>query len=199
MNIYLIAHGERQHDLEQVDSLGLSQKGIQQADLLGKRLVKYDIDRIYSSDTTCAMQTSNVLNRHLLKEIMTSHDLREIDMGSFPRGWEFLNEFYPDFAMKYAAHTEDIPYPGGENGQDVFLRSYKIISEILETKCNDVAVVTHGGTIGVLLCGILGLSQAQRYLIGSPIEDGSISTIAYENKSGRFFLHTLNDHAHLEF
>jgi broad specificity phosphatase PhoE len=76
-------------------------------------------------------------------------------------------------------------------------RSSKVIDEILESGCKNVAVVTHMGTIRALMCGILGLGQERRFFIGSPIEHCSISIIKHD-KSGQKHLHTINDHAHLD-
>lgn len=198
MNIYLIRHGEREDGEDNKDSSGLTDKGMRQSELLGKRLMKYGIENIYSSDMVRALQTAYIINKYLSVEILPRHDLREIDMGAFSRGWEFLNEFHPTFSEKFSKHVEDVPYPGGENGLDVMLRSGNVINEILETSCENVAIVAHVGTIRVLLCGILGLGQARRFLIGAPIENCSISVIKYDKKSGTLSVHTVNDYAHVE-
>ena len=198
MNIYLIRHGEMQPGWT-VDTPGrLSCIGVFQAKCLGSRLTQYQIERIYTSDEACSVQTAEMINRYLTVDIMERHELREIDMGSFLRGWEFINEFHPAFSEKFAEHAEDVPYPGGENGLDVMLRSSNVINEILSSGCSNIAVVTHAETIRALICGALGLGQARRFFIGSPIEHCSISIMTYEKQSDRVNLHTVNDHAHLE-
>jgi probable phosphoglycerate mutase len=199
MNIYLIRHGEMQPGGAVDSAFGLSCLGVFQAKCLGSRLTQYQIEKIYTSEDTVAVQTADIINRYLAVELEKSPDLREIDMGSFVRGWEFLNEFHPHFSEKYAAHTEDVPYPGGENGADVMRRAGKVIDEILETGSQNVAVVTHTGTISALISGILGLDQARRFFVGSPIEHCSISILNHEKKSGQMHIHTINDYAHLDF
>lgn len=198
MNIYLIRHGEMQPGGTVDSSLGLSCIGVFQAKCLGSRLTQYQIERIYTSNETCAVQTSDIINRYLTVDIIERPELRDIDMGSFLRGWEFLNEFHPGFSEKYSEHTEDVPYPGGENGQDVLKRARNVLNEILEAGGKNIAVVTHTETISALICGFLGLEQPRRFTLGSPIENCSISIISYDKKSSHYNLHTFNDYAHLE-
>lgn len=198
MNIYLLRHGESQTDSGDDDAQILTERGILQSSLLGKRLAKYKIDKMYSSDMVRALQTADIINQYLSVDILTRHDIREIDMGAFHRGWEYLNEFHPVFSEKFSMHAEDVSYPGGESGQDVLLRASNVLREIIESDCENIAVVTHGGVIRVLCCGILGVGQARRFFIGAPIENCSISVIKYDKKKGSFCVHTVNDHAHLE-
>ncbi len=109
MNIYLIMHGEMQPGGTADSSSGLSCIGVFQAKCLGSRLTQYQIEKIYTSDASCAEQTSEIINRYVAAEIIKRHELRDIEMGSFLRGWDYLNEFHPAFSEKYAAHTEDVP------------------------------------------------------------------------------------------
>ena len=66
MNIYLIRHGRQNSRLCNVD-VELSKEGREQADLLGKRLEKYDIDAVYSSQLIRAKETADIINSHLNK------------------------------------------------------------------------------------------------------------------------------------
>lgn len=69
MNIYLIRHGRQNSRLCNVD-VELSKEGREQADLLGKRLEKYDIEAVYSS------RLSGLRKRQiLLIPILTSREL----------------------------------------------------------------------------------------------------------------------------
>ena len=61
MNIYLIRHGRQNSRLCNVD-VELSKEGREQADLLGKRLEKYDIDAVYSSQLNRAKETADIIN-----------------------------------------------------------------------------------------------------------------------------------------
>ena len=60
-------------------------------------------------------------------------------------------EKYKDFKAAQAKMEEDLPYPGGECGQDVVNRAFPLLKEIGETEFQTVAVVTHGGVIRACL------------------------------------------------
>lgn len=200
MNIFLIRHGQKMEDDKNHESLGLTEKGFEQADLLGRRLSKYDIKKIYSSNMKRAVQTSEGLNKYLGVEIITKPELREIHMGDCDiYGWNYLVENYPLFIEKFRKHSADLRYPpNGECGYDVWQRVKEVIYEMIETDYENIAVVTHGGVIRSLICGLLNIDQSRRFHLGNPPENCSISMIKYDKKSKEFFIHSFNDCAHLE-
>ena len=61
MKIYLIRHGRQCSKLCNVN-VDLSQEGFRQAALVGERLVKKNIDKVYSSDYLRAVQTAQAAN-----------------------------------------------------------------------------------------------------------------------------------------
>ena len=199
MYIYLIRHGDKYEEYGNRDLLELTKKGYKQAELLGKRLTKYNIEKIYSSKMVRAVQTSETINKYLNVDIVIRPHLREIDMGECElKGWEHVKETYPDFMEEFLKHKIDIPYPKGECGEDVWERSIKVINEITSSELNNVAVVTHAGVIRALISGFLGLAQERRFYIGFPPENCSISVIKYDKSTGEFYVHCVNDYAHLE-
>lgn len=199
MNIYLMRHGQKQNDSENYEKSELSEKGFQQANLLGKRLKKYNIQRIYSSDMVRAVQTSEEINKYLNVDIILNHELREIDMGKYAEeDWKYIENNFPDFAKKFLGHLSDVAYPNGECGEDVWKRSKRVINEIINSGLENVAVVAHGGIIRVLISGFLGLHQERRFFFGSPLENCSITLVKYDNKSKNFYIHYFNDYSHLE-
>jgi broad specificity phosphatase PhoE len=199
MNIYLIRHGQKQDDSKNFSTMELTEKGFKQANLLGKRLKKYNIERIYSSDMVRAIQTSEEINKYLKVDIIVDHELREIDMGEYTgRGLKYVEENYPDFIKEFSNHTSDVSYPNGECGGDVWERSKKTIKEIINSGLENVAVVAHGGMIRVLISGFLGLHQERRFFFGSPLENCSITLVKYDNKNKNFYIQYFNDYSHLE-
>lgn len=61
----------------------LNELGKKQAELLGKRIQKYNIDIIYSSDLKRVIDTSKILNNYISTEIILKEELREINIGSY--------------------------------------------------------------------------------------------------------------------
>lgn len=200
MNIYLIRHGQKMEDDKNHELLGLTEKGIKQAALLGKRLRKYNIDKIYSSSMKRAIQTAEEINKYIGVEIVVKRELREIHMGACDtEGWAYLEENYPEFIKEFNEHEIDMRYPpDGECGEDVWERTSKVINDIVECDFQNIAVVTHGGVIRAIACGILKLSQTRRFYLGAPPGNCSISILKYDKKANVFYLHSFNDCAHLE-
>ena len=93
---------------------------------------------------------------------------------------------------------EDWAYPGGESGKQVYERAMKVLEEIMELDYKNIAIVTHGGTIRVLLAGLLQESQKNRLMFGKCMERGGFTELLYDKKTGRISLERFNDFAHLE-
>lgn len=200
MNIYLLRHGQtninRDGRYQSAADKDLNDFGRRQAELLGKRLKNYSIDIMYSSDLKRVMETSEIINKYICKDIIIKEELREINMGQ----WDTLtieeryinNEHY---AKQWHKHLEDLPYPDGECGEDVCKRVLKVIDEIIEKNYKDVAVVTSGGTIAVLLSYFLGLEQYKRFNMN--IDNCSISIVKYDVKNNKGIVKCINDTGHL--
>lgn len=199
MNIYLIRHGQKQDDSKNHEKLELTEKGFKQANLLGERLKKYNIQRIYSSDMVRAIQTSEEINKYLNVNIVLKNELREIEMGEYvEKDWEYIERNYPDFVKGFLGHLCDVAYPNGECGEDVWKRSKNVIEEIINSGLENVAVVAHGGIVRVLISEFLELRQERRFFLGSPLENCSITLVKFDNKSNNFYIQYFNDYSHLE-
>jgi broad specificity phosphatase PhoE len=199
MQIYFIRHGEKTDNSRNHAALGLTERGFYQADAVGIRLKDQGIQRIYSSDMVRAIQTSESANRHLHAEITVRHDLREIHMGASEElGWAYLETYYPDFMAAYRHHDKDLPYPpDGESGTDVWKRVSVVLREIVESGLERVAVVTHGGVIRSVMCGILCIGQENRFQFYPPA-NCSITELHSDVPTNRFRIVRYNDTAHLD-
>jgi len=196
MLIYLIRHGEKASKKENVMDIALTEKGFRQAERTGVRLVGEHIERIYSSDMTRAVQTAETINRHLKVKHEVRPELREIDMGDCEAlGWDVAYAMHPGFREAFTRHEEDVPYPNGESGEDVWARARRVMEEITASGLSRVAVVSHGGTIRAILCGALGFPQARRFFLGNPPEHCGISVLQYEGC--QYFLRCFNNFEHL--
>lgn len=195
MNLFFIRHGEREVSGDRM-LMSLTAIGFRQADITGKRLESMRINRIYVSDMLRAQQTAQEINQHIHVETIVRSGLQEINMGVCDgRGWAYAQEAYPDFWRKFQTHEEDIAYPEGESGQDVWSRSKLVLDEILSSRCDNVAIVAHGGTIRIMICGMLGLPMQKRFQLGDPVEFCGISHVKVVD--GRFYLQSFNDASHL--
>ncbi len=175
----------------------LNDSGRRQAELLGKRMQNYNIDIIYSSDLGRVAETTEIINAYTNTEIIFKEELREINMGA----WETLSveqRYINDeaYASEWHKHLEDLPYPNGECGRDVSRRAMRVIDEIKKKQYENVAIVTSGGTIKILLCEILGLEQYKRF--NMQVDNCSISIVSYDIQNNKQIVKCINDTGHLE-
>jgi probable phosphoglycerate mutase len=198
MNIYLIRHGRQNSALCNVN-VELAKEGYRQAELLGKRLSYYPIDGLYSSNLIRAIETAEILNDFLKQKHIIREDLKEISFGSLEGNTnEYIKVHYSEFKEQLMKLEEDLPYPEGECGRDVFIRAKKTLDEIINSGKKNVVVVTHGGVIRALLAGLLGLNMSKKLLFGVSLENTSITQLIYDKDYDRFYLQRFNDFGHLE-
>jgi len=198
MNIYLIRHGRQSSSLCNVN-VGLAEEGYRQADLLGKRMASYHIDALYSSHLIRAIETAEVINQYVKQQHMIRNDICEISFGALEGNTDdYIMENYFDFKTEQMKLEEDIAYPGGECGADVYKRAMNTIDEIIKSSKHNVAVVTHGGVIRSLIAGLLGIDMNKKLLFGVSLENSSITQLIYDANYKRFYLQRFNDYSHLE-
>lgn len=226
MNIFLIRHGRQNSSDCNVD-VPLAKEGVEQAKLLGERMKTYPIDAVFSSNLIRAVQTAEnafAYNKELVENIQVRPEIAEIDFGSltgrpdaevkqFYRDYyeEQLSDFVEGKIQKGTALDEvneyigeffvpsaDMWYPDGENGAMVLERAMPVIKEWIESEYENIAVVTHGGFIRILLCALFGGDFAKRLMFGSSLENCSITQLNYDRAKNGFYLERFNDYAHIE-
>ncbi|MDR1001281.1 MAG: histidine phosphatase family protein [Clostridiales bacterium] len=201
MEIYLIRHGEcynstiEYYDAEKKTmNPPLTYKGMMQAEKLAVRCKTIGFDMIISSDLLRAVQTAEKIKIVTSCEFSTTPAFREIDMGAiYVKSWDN----YPDLYAQWVLHNQDLPYPDGENGEDIWSRCKTQLESLIATHNKKIAIVCHGGTIRSIICGVLGIPQQKRFYLGLLLENCSISIIRYSEKEKRFYLHTFNDFSHI--
>lgn len=195
MEIFLIRHGEcenrGQHNYNVEKGIydpHLTERGEGQAKNLAKVLQGIHFDVFFSSDLSRAVMTADVLAEKNSAERICLKEFREIDVGHLEdKSWDE----YPDVYFKWKRHEEDIAFPGGECGEDVWMRVRPVLMDIVQKKYERVAIVTHGGVIMSTVCGVLELPQQKRFLLGRPIENCSVTRLVYEDE--KFYLKTMNE------
>lgn len=198
MKIYLIRHG-RQSSKRCNVNVDLCEEGYRQAELLGARLARADVDAVYSSDLLRAVQTAQTANTLWNVKHIIRPELREISFGEMEGlSDEMIARQFSEFKRRQDEMTEDLPYPGGECAADVIARAYPVLMEIAESGHESVAVVTHGGVIRALTAKIIDINLAKIRLFGRSLENCSITEVNYRPEKNMFTLERFNDYAHLE-
>jgi len=198
--VTLIRHGETEWNLSgrwqgHADS-PLSERGVAQAEALGKRMKSDDFDFFYSSDLGRAMHTSRLVGGPSGWEVILREDLRERDLGVL----EALTteEMLESEAEIYRSFRNDGPEyvpPGGESFKQFCDRCSKAVEAIaLAHEGAKIGIVTHGGVLGALF----------RYVLNVPLEKErnfvllNCSLNRIEKKDKAWNLVSWGDIAHLE-
>jgi alpha-ribazole phosphatase len=174
----------------------LSPQGLFQAEKLAARLSHEKIDAVYSSDLSRAFKTAEyIADKHNLK-VKTLPKLREVMFGQW-EGLKFgeINERWPGEFEKLWLHPDEAKVPGGESFFEVRERSFEAFLEIVAAHGGEtVVVVSHGGTIGAILCAVLDISLKHVWSIKQ--ENTAVNIIEYNH--GKPTIALLNDTHHLK-
>lgn len=198
-DIFLIRHGRQCSRLCNVD-VELDEIGRRQAELAGKRLRSYGLEKIYASELLRAQETAEIIGECLKLEVEVLPDIQEIDFGGFTgRTNEEIRKRYPDFYRERSLHKQDLPYPeGGECGADVVRRVMPQLRRLCERPEDRIAVVTHGGVIRSVCAEVVQTDQRNKLKFGIDMENTSFTHLIYDKERDLFFLERFNDFAHLE-
>ena len=153
MEIFLIRHaqskGNETNTVQGQTDTGLSELGKIQARKLAEFFTSNDINTVYSSDLTRALETAEPLVQKLNTKIILDPDLREADFGIWEgMTYEEVKEKYPN---EYSAWHKDyyVRPHWFESFESHQRRTRQAIERILNKyNLNDrIAMFTHGGNI----------------------------------------------------
>ena len=165
--IYIIRHAEAEGNKHRIfhgiSDSELTQNGINQAKKVAKSLVKYKIDKIYSSDLKRAYNTAKEFSDITGLDITTTEQLREIDGGLWENLlWTELADQFPDDFYTWEKQPHKHKMPEGESITDLRIRAWKILDKIAyENRGDTVAIFTHGTVIKVLIALITKIDFSQ--------------------------------------
>ncbi|MDB4975680.1 MAG: phosphoglycerate mutase [Myxococcaceae bacterium] len=171
----------------------LSPLGQAQARAVSARLAGRSFDRVVASDLERADATARAIGRPYTSEV----GFREFDLGA----WEGLTREevmarYPEQLAQLDA-GEDIALGGGESYGSFCVRIDDALARLRSRMDagEHALVVCHGGVIGALVSGALGL-RGVRNLPIARVLNTSITELSYDD-AGRATVHVFNDSLHL--
>lgn len=192
--VYLVRHGsvvgaETRRFIGDLD-VPLSPGGQAEMERLAARLAAVSLVGVYASDLVRSRQSAEILARpHGLSPRIVPA-LREMAMGR----WEGLTADEisardPEAFEAWMARIVEFPFPGGESVADLRGRAWPAFEKIVASHPGErVAIVAHGGTNRVILCGALGLPLDRLLVFGQ--DYAALSLLEWRND--RFVLHLLN-------
>ena len=172
----------------------LNETGRAQAQALAKRLASWPLNAVYSSDLVRAAETAQALaTPHNLQPILDAH-WRERGLGQL----EGLTQ--PEIRQKFPYLVLPRTYieaPEGESYEKLQKRVLAGYKKLLRQhgQGETVAVVSHGGTLRMIISHVLGLPER---LYAPFTLDGNTGITRVVLREGHADLTLLNDTAHLE-
>jgi broad specificity phosphatase PhoE len=144
--------------------VALSDEGREQTRRLAERLSRENFVAVYASPLSRTMETARILAAPHKLPVQARDGLREINHGR----WEQMTrrEVEQKFPVE-AAEWERDPYTfapvGGESGLQVTARALPVLIELVrQHPAENILVVSHKGTIRLLLSSLLGFDP-RRY------------------------------------
>lgn len=185
--IYMVRHGQSVANMQKVflghGDLDLSDIGRIQAECLKKFFEAIDVDIIYSSDLTRAVNTVLPLSIEKGLEINKSAMLREIYAGK----WEFMpfseiREKYPkDYETWKTGNGYDIRPTDGESMAEVWDRVYLEVLRIArENEGKKIVIATHHTPLKTLAHRIEG-NLLDNITKSPSIPNASVTKFVFEN------------------
>ena len=196
MRVFLIRHGETEHNVEggitgQLD-IPLNKYGREQAEKLGKRLENEEFDAAYSSDLERTYETTEI--------VAEKHDLHPEKFGEF-REMDFgVVEGEPKEAWRrlVAESDEDRHFLTPENGESTHEAGQRFLGKLEELagkhSGGKILVGGHSVVMKSVVMEIFDLT-GDYY---SKLDLGNTSITELELDEKEWKVHRLNDTAHLE-
>ena len=199
MRIILVRHGQtdanREGRFQGASDAPLNQTGLCQAQALGRRLSSEDLDAVYSSPQTRALQTASPIARAHSLSIDPLQDLRELDIGDLDglRGPD-LRERYPYVLEQWRVNVGALTMPGGESIVGLQERTWNAVLHIRDIHSQGtVAAISHNFAIQSILLKALGMDLRNFQRIRQDL--AAITELDFTN--GDPVLRSLNDRCHL--
>jgi probable phosphoglycerate mutase len=197
--IYLIRHGESEWNIlkkiQGQKDIPLTKKGIQQAKLVGKRLMDENINKIYSSDLKRAYDTAKIIGDYIKIEPVYTKSFREINFGI----WEglsnnIMNREYRDEIYLWRKEPEKLKIQGAETLYEVQERAINSLNAIVHSEDENILIVSHGVTLKTMILGLLNMDLA--YFKNLTIDNVGLSIIEFREYNK--VLKLLNDTSHIK-
>jgi 2,3-bisphosphoglycerate-dependent phosphoglycerate mutase len=197
--ILLIRHGEthwnRSGRVQGWRDSPLTDVGVAQARALAERFAGDPVERLVSSDLGRARETAAPIAERLGIAIEFDAGLRERNYGIFEgRSYGDIEREYPEAYAWLARRDPAYVIPGGESGDGFGARVLGALERIAGAhRGQRVAVVTHGGVLGVLYRHAANLAHdsPREYLLAN----ASVNHVRFG--SGRWVIEQWGDIAHL--
>jgi len=195
LKVYLLRHGETSYNADGNRYCGrtdihLTEKGVQQANLVNEQIRNIHFDAVYSSPLIRARRTAEIASGS--QEVIIDNRLIEVDFGN----WEgkTKEEFIEENAELWYSWMNNpaVAQAGGsgESGAEVVERVDHFYQEMLQRHSSGkILVVGHNGINRLYMAHKLGMPLKNYRRI---VQENSSITMFELNQDGNFTLEKLN-------
>lgn len=198
--LILIRHGEtvwnREHRMQGQHDSPLTEVGVRQAHLLGRRFKDEIFGALYSSDLGRAHQTAHSIAEATGSRIIVDRRLRERHFGVFEglTGTE-IEHNYPHEYLRFKSRDPAFVVTGGESARQFQVRCMDCLSELAVRHAGErIVVVTHGLVLDMMYRAAYLLALEQPRPV--PLLNASLNIFRYSDE--RWHCDGWGDVAHLE-
>jgi len=201
MRLLLIRHaqsvGNAAHRIQGWDDQPLTEVGKAQAEALAARIAcESPLQALYASPLLRARQTADIIAERIDMVVQCDDRLKEHDCGAITgMCFDEVESQYPALVAAWRESPWRVPLPGEESLEAFEKRVMSAMADVVGGgRAEDViAVVSHGGTLGTYLTGLLGLDRRKRH--PWMFDNASLSVVVKGGARPRIAL--LNDTCHL--
>jgi probable phosphoglycerate mutase len=200
--VFMVRHGATVLSAEDrfagATDVELSDEGREQTRRLAERLSREKIVAVYASPLGRTIETAQILAASHQLEVQARDGLREISHGR----WEQMTrreveEKFPEEAAEWEKDPYTFAPLGGESGLAVTARALPALVEIVRAHPGDhVLVVSHKGTIRLLLSSLLGFDP-RRYRDNLDQNPAALNIVDFKDPS-HARLTLFNDTSHYD-
>lgn len=198
MEILLVRHGESIDNsarrIQGWSGSPLSERGRREASLVAERLRGCGVEALYTSDLARAKETAEIIGAGLDLAPEPIQNFREIRLGPWEgRLIEEVEKNDNEAIWKWRWDGRNPPYPEIEPIAAFRDRLMAGLESIAAKRGGNIAVVSHGGAISVMLTEIIGLPLIRIWQM--PTENSSVSRVTWDGE--KFFVTSYNETGHL--
>lgn len=198
--IIIIRHGETEWNktgrFQGHSDVALSEEGRVQAELLGRNLAVENVDAIYASDLSRAMETAAPLANRFGLDVIPDPLLRELNFGAWEgRFFSEINQEAPDKMRTFYRNPEEVDIPESEPFSAFQKRVAGRVREIAALhRGGRVILVSHGASIRILFADILSMPIRSIWHVSQL--NTAVNALRFED-DGFAVLTLVNDTSHL--
>ncbi|HSQ33717.1 MAG TPA: histidine phosphatase family protein [Peptostreptococcaceae bacterium] len=199
VRIILVRHGETDDNNNMklsghIDSK-LSSLGLSQSQRTVNFLKDYNIDYIYSSPSSRAIDTIKSLAKEKCLDIIINENLKEMNFGDFEgKTFKEIESSYSEELDNMLKLGFEYGYPNGESLVEFHNRIALYIENIIKQNIEkSILICTHAGVIRCIISHLLSKSYEHHW--NFKIDNCSVSVIEIENDFA--VIHKLNNTDHI--